>query len=281
METRRRSSSHSSDGARWSLDSIELEQPSLRLIMPGEENRQENFYDANNTGLSERTSSDGCTQSSRDIDDLADPKAKTAELHSPTQSRAKTRPILLEWWEEILSISIAVVCTVLSIAVLAYMNGRSLDEWELRLQPNTLIALLATVTRAALIYPLAECLGYLKWRYFERSRKLAHLQTFDAASRGPLGAIKYIWTLPVRSPLATCAAILTTLLLLFQPFAQQTINFASRVAPMANETAHAFQATSWNMSSYDNQSASTEPSKYGATLKRQQIMQNGAPYLCI
>jgi hypothetical protein len=110
-----------------------------------------------------------------------------------------------------------------------------------------------------LIYPLAECLGYLKWRHFERPRTLAHLQKFDAASRGPFGAIKYLWALPILSPLATCAAILTTLLLFFQPFAQQTINFASRTARMPNETAHAFQATSWNMSSYDNQSNSKNP----------------------
>jgi hypothetical protein len=76
-----------------------------------------------------------------------------------------------------------------------------------------------------------------------------------------LGAIKYLWTLPIRSLLATFAAILTTLLLLFQPFAQQTINFASRVAPMLNETAHAFQAKDWHTSGFGNQSASKEPRK--------------------
>jgi hypothetical protein len=261
METQRRSSSRSSGGARWSLDSIELEQPSLRLIMPGEGNHHKNLHGASDTGVSDRTSSNGGTQTSRDIDDLTDPKARTAELRSSTQPRARDRPMLLEWWEEILSVSVAIVCTALSIAVLAYMNGRSLSDWKLDLQPNTLIALFATITRAALIYPLAECLGYLKWRHFERPRTLAHLQTFDAASRGPLGAIKYLWTLPIQSPLATFAAVLTTLLLLFQPFAQQTINFASRTAPMPNETAHAFQATSWSADSFGNQSASKEPCK--------------------
>jgi hypothetical protein len=262
MEIQRRSSQRSSGGARWpSLDSIELEQPSLRLLAPGAEYHEQNFHIVNAAGTSEQISNDGDTQVSRDIDDLVDPKSKTAEFHSPTQPRAKDRPILLEWWEEMLSVAIAVVCTALSIAVLAYMNGRSLDEWKLRLQPNTLIALFATITRAALIFPLAECLGYLKWRYFERPRTLAHLQTFDAASRGPLGAVKYLWTLPIRSPLATCAAILTTLLLLYQPFAQQTINFASRAAPMPNMTAHMFQAKRWYTSDFGNQSASKEPCK--------------------
>jgi hypothetical protein len=147
MDIHRRSSSHSSGGARWSLDSIRLEQLSLRLITPGEENHHENFYEANNTDVSERISSDGGTQSSRDIDDVANLKtkrdAKTTESHQPrTQPRAKNWSIMFEWWQEILSVSIAVVCTALSIAVLACMNGRSLDEWKLRLQPNTLIALL-------------------------------------------------------------------------------------------------------------------------------------------
>ena len=263
METQRRSSSHPSGGARWSLDSIELEQPSLRLLTTGAENHEQNFRSADATNTSEEVSNNGDTQTSRDVDGLVDSKVRTAGLHSPTQPRPKDRSILLEWSEEILSVAIAVICTVLSIAVLAYMNERSLDEWKLSLQPNTLIALLATVTRAALIYPLAECLGYLKWRYFERPRTLAHLQKFDAASRGPLGAIKYLWTLPIHSPLATCAAVLTTSLLLFQPFAQQTINFASRTAPMPNETAQAFQATSWDTSSFGNQSASREPRKLG------------------
>ena len=231
--------------------------------MPGEENRQENFHDTNTTSISKRISIDGDTQSSRDIENIANIKKErdTGTTEPRTRPRATNRSILLEWWEEILSIAIAVLCTALSGAVLAYMDGRSLSDWGFRLQPSTLIALLATITRAALMYPLAECLGNLKWKYFERPRTLVHLQTFDAATRGPLGAAKYLWALPIHSPLATLVALLTLLLLLFQPFAQQTINLASRAAPMLNETAYAYRATKWNMSSVDFQSPSNEPCK--------------------
>jgi hypothetical protein len=267
MEPRGISTSNSSATVRWSLDSIELEQ---RLIAPGEHLAQD-CHTTEATGAREQSSSDIGTQISRYTNYVANQKNEgdttTAKAYSRTQSRPSPRWIFLEWWEEILSITIAVMCTALSIVILIRMNGRSLTEWKLRLQPNTLIALFATITRAALIYPLAECLGHLKWKYFERPRELAHLKKFDAASRGPLGAIAYLWTMPIQPPLATGAAISTILLLLFQPFAQQTISFASRAAPMANETAHAFQATSWNISNYDNQSASTDPSKYSTTVR--------------
>ena len=261
MEPHGISTSNSSETVRWSLESIELEQ---RLIAPGEHLAQDR-HTTEAAGTPEPSSSDLGTQISGDVSHVANQKGEEdttmAKAYSSTQSRSSSRWILLEWWEEILSITIAIVCTALSIVILIHMDGRSLSEWKLRLQPNTLIALFATITRAALIYPLAECLGHLKWRYFERPRELAHLQKFDAASRGPLGAIAYLWTLPIQSPLATGAAILMTLLLLFQPFAQQTINFASREAPMANETAHAFRAMKMNKTNLETPSDFAEPGK--------------------
>jgi hypothetical protein len=56
-----------------------------------------------------------------------------------------------------LAISIAVVCTTPSGRVLAYMTQRSMSKRNFNVEPNTLVAFLATLARAALIYLLAEC----------------------------------------------------------------------------------------------------------------------------
>lgn len=166
MEPHGISTSNSSETVRWSLESIELEQ---RLIAPGEHLSQDR-HTTEAAGTPEQSSSDIGTQISGDVNHVANQKGEEdttmAKAYSPTQSRSSPQWILLEWWEEILSITIAIVCTALSIFILIHMKGRSLSEWKLRLQPNTLIALFATITRAALIHPLAECLGHLKWKYF-------------------------------------------------------------------------------------------------------------------
>ncbi|KAH6629124.1 hypothetical protein C7974DRAFT_181757 [Boeremia exigua] len=176
------------------------------------------------------------------------------------------RSIFRDWWREIFSISLAIICTILSVAVLLYVDNRSAHEWNLPVQPNTLIASLATLARAALIFPLAECIGHLKWTYFEKPRALISLHLFDSASRGPMGALTFLWRERMHLPLASGAALVTILLLLFQPFAQQTIQFASRSAPMANETAHTLLTRDFSTDKYTEHSPGSDPFYPAVTL---------------
>ena len=150
-----------------------------------------------------------------------------AEKESPAL-RLRTRSIFVEWWEEIASVIVSLVCMILALTVLLYMDNGSTDSWRLRIQPNSVVAFLATLTRAALIFPLAECLGHFRRTFFERPRTLGFMHTFDVASRGPLGASKFLWKTKINSPLASCAALTAILLLLSQPFMQQKIEFTTR-----------------------------------------------------
>ena len=168
----------------------------------------------------------------------------TSAKNRPTTQRRK-RWIPFDWWEERVSIFVSLICTSLAVGVLFYMNGRSMQDWKLAIQPNSLIAIFATLTRAALIFPLAECIGQLKWVHFETPRPLSLMESFDMASRGPLGAAKFIWHARVTSPLASCAAFAIILLLAFQPFMQQVVDFSTRMVPMSNETAFATITTTW------------------------------------
>ncbi|KAF2622936.1 hypothetical protein BU25DRAFT_414706 [Macroventuria anomochaeta] len=161
------------------------------------------------------------------------------------QTRASSRSVFTDWWEELVSVAIGLVCTFSAITILAYMDRRSMRDWRLPIQPNSLVALLATLTRAALVYPVSECIGHLKWVYFERPRPLNFMNAFDIASRGPLGTSKLLWTTRLGSPLASCASLVIIILLLFQPFMQQAIEVSSRLAPLSNETALAARTTTW------------------------------------
>lgn len=147
---------------------------------------------------------------------------------------------------------VSLTCFTLLIAILVAMDGKPLQDWRLPIQINSLISVFATVARSALLLILAEGLSQLKWNHLEASGgTLDQLQTFDSASRGPWGS--FVFTAKIRKAnfrvLATIGAALTVLATAFEPFAQQVIEFPSRVAVMENETAHLRTAKSFYMSS--------------------------------
>ena len=54
----------------------------------------------------------------------------------------------------------------LILAILFTMDGKPMRDWKLPIQPNSLIAVSSTIAKSALLVPLAECIGQLKWIYF-------------------------------------------------------------------------------------------------------------------
>jgi len=159
--------------------------------------------------------------------------------------RRSKRAFFFDWWDELLSMTIGVVCTALAIAILAYMQNRAQTDWKLPIQPNSLIAVFATLSRMAMIYPLSEFLGHLKWGYFASIKPLSMMHAFDVASRGPIGSIKFLWKCRASSLLGSCAALLTILLLAFQPFMQQSLNSSTRLVPIPSSRARVTGATTW------------------------------------
>lgn len=60
---------------------------------------------------------------------------------------------------------------------------------------------------------------------------------YDSASRGPLGALKLIWQLGLRHPLSSCGALITILMLVIDPFAQQIIRYYGCSLPVQGQQA--------------------------------------------
>ncbi|KAF1933737.1 uncharacterized protein M421DRAFT_52650 [Didymella exigua CBS 183.55] len=117
------------------------------------------------------------------------------------------------------------------VAVLAANEHKSLANWTFvfGISLNTLIAILSTLSRTALMVPVASCISQLKWIHLiSASRPLCEVQVFEDASRGPWGSFGLLWKLHVRAKLATWGCVITILTLAMGPFAQQLISYPLR-----------------------------------------------------
>lgn len=138
--------------------------------------------------------------------------------------------LLYNWWLwEILGALVSITAIIAIVVILASHDGGPLSKWNYSITLNSLISLFATVAKAALLLPVGQVLGQLKWTWFhQRARRLDHLQTFDDASRGPWGALQLLYSTRGQARLAAWGAIITLAALAIDPFAQQVITYESR-----------------------------------------------------
>lgn len=132
------------------------------------------------------------------------------------------------WWWEIMAMVIGIGATSALIALLFAIDSTALREWPLPIQPNSLIAVLTTINKVALMVPAASCISQLKWQHFANGpRKLADLQLFDAASRGPWGSLVFLSHVskPLKALVAIGLAFLTIVALGIDASAQQLLFF--------------------------------------------------------
>lgn len=116
----------------------------------------------------------------------------------PTQDqrpllRARTtfydRTVTDWWWWELFSWLVSFSCVATIVGVLAFYDGKRQPEYIVRgITLNAFVAVFSAVAKAALILPVSEGIGQLKWIWFQNEEKLWDFFTFDGASRGPWGA---------------------------------------------------------------------------------------------
>ena len=140
------------------------------------------------------------------------------------------------WWWEVSSILVALLCTTAIITILTFVDQKPIASWRLPIQPNSLVSIFSTIAKSALLVSVAECLGQLKWDHFGKPEPLSDIQVFDGASRGPWGALVFLGKMRTGASLGSIGAFITLVLLTFEPFTQQVIQFGTRNAMLANET---------------------------------------------
>lgn len=133
---------------------------------------------------------------------------------------------LRHWRWEALSLLLSAGCVVAMAVLPACYDGATVDEWPLSINLSTVIALLTITMRATMLLAVAEVLGQMKWRFFDRRRPLADIQNFDHASRSIFGSAKLIW-IARSSGTSIAAALITILSVAVGPFTQQAVSTVS------------------------------------------------------
>jgi hypothetical protein len=104
------------------------------------------------------------------------------------------------WWWELFSWLVSFLCAAAIVGVLAFYDGKKQPDFVVPgITLNAFVSVFAAVSKAALILPVSEAIGQLKWIWFHQDRKLWDFYTFDGASRGPWGAVMLLWTTKGRS----------------------------------------------------------------------------------
>ncbi|KAI4943222.1 hypothetical protein J4E91_009662 [Alternaria rosae] len=134
--------------------------------------------------------------------------------------------ILKRWLFEIVSLTISAICMGSIIGLCVYTKDQPLSDWPLA---STAQNVLSKIASAALILPISEAIGQLKWAWFRgaKSKDMIDFEIFDKASRGAWGSFLLLFRTKGRS-LAALGAVLTLLLLAVDTFFQQVTDLPER-----------------------------------------------------
>lgn len=163
------------------------------------------------------------------------------------------------WWWEIAAAGLSIISLSLLITLLLKVDGLALQSWTLPIQPNSLIAVLTTIGKSAIMVACTACLSQLKWRHFlSESRQLNELQIIDDASRGPWGSFMLLLDalqFRPRGLLSTAVAFVILAALGFETSAQQILEFPTRTRVLTNATAELGVANFYNPKSWRDQTS--------------------------
>jgi hypothetical protein len=142
--------------------------------------------------------------------------------------------IVKRWLLEIVSWIFSALCMGAVVVVLIYFKDEPLSDWTLadktHLTLNAYISILSKMAGAALVLPVSEAIGQLKWSWFQQnSKQMWDFEIFDNASRGPWGSLLLL----IRTKgkvLAALGAMITLCMMALDPFFQQVVDFPDRWA---------------------------------------------------
>ena len=156
------------------------------------------------------------------------------------------------WYGETIAVLFNLAPSIAIVVVLLAYDNHPTPKLPKGITLNAIVSVLATASKAALLFTTSSCLGQLTWNWFKSktTRDLAHAQIFDDASRGPLGALGLFSSEP-RKSMASLGAILTLLALAYDPFVQQVIHISTEVRYTSTNRVITKQATRFIASPMD------------------------------
>jgi hypothetical protein len=134
------------------------------------------------------------------------------------------------WLIEIICVVAGSACLAALCPVLHHYDGKATPHFGSAfgssLTLNTLVAIIAAVAKLLLLFPVAECIGQLRWIWFSRGyRQLGDFATWDYAARGSVwSGFELIWTTRMGS-VASVGAVITLFAVAIDPLSQQLIAY--------------------------------------------------------
>jgi hypothetical protein len=175
-------------------------------------------------------------------------------------TRYGTLRLLLLWKYELLSMIVSSGALLAIVAVLFAFDGKPMTHWRAVAEPNTVVSALSTLAKSSMLMAVGQGLGQLKWQHFgQRSRRLIEFEIFENASRGPWGSLELLYYINWRALVGSTGAIITILAVAMDPFAQQVIQFNSRLVTAGNMTSIIAAARNYDMNSRWETSADGDP----------------------
>ncbi|KAF4962268.1 hypothetical protein FSARC_9657 [Fusarium sarcochroum] len=161
--------------------------------------------------------------SSTHLIETKEPEVDTTPTQEPqdAQKPSKSGP-MRSWPWEILSLVFALALLIATIAIPAHYDQKVLKQWPYDINLNTVIAILSTFMRAAMMLVVAELVGQMGWQALREPRPITDIHHFDNGSRSMVGAFKLLWSVPPRL-LSIVAAIVIILSPAIGPFTQQAV----------------------------------------------------------
>ncbi|KAK6839518.1 hypothetical protein PG987_005384 [Apiospora arundinis] len=143
--------------------------------------------------------------------------APTSSTHNPASTHEEDK------WE-LLLLLLSILSLVATVVTLSRLNGNSLESWGgFFLGPNTVISILAAISKTTLAFAVSSCVAQAKWNWYRRgSDNLFIFERIDQASKGPWGRFRLLGAVRIRHWSALGALIIITLLA-YEPFLQTII----------------------------------------------------------
>lgn len=135
------------------------------------------------------------------------------------------------WLLECLAMAFSFASFIAVIIILKVYDQKPSPNLSYGLTLNSIVSLLATASRSSLLFVVAGAVGQLKWIWIQhRERRVLDIQSFDDASRGPLGALYLLFQHRGLS-IASLGAIVTVLSMALDPFVQQILSYPVQQTP--------------------------------------------------
>ncbi|PVI00304.1 hypothetical protein DM02DRAFT_563204 [Periconia macrospinosa] len=146
----------------------------------------------------------------------------TQKLEKKLAQLNKSENVFARWLFEIVTWLISALCMAAIIVILIKIDNRTLSG---RNAAVTAYSVLSKLASGALLLPVSEALGQLKWNWFngKKSKEVWDFEIFDKASRGAWGSVLLLFRTKGRS-LAALGALLTLLLIANDTFFQRVVN---------------------------------------------------------